>query len=112
MGGSMPSRDLLQVLHNQEVIMATLAELELKVDAQATEITALKAAIDAEQVEVNAALAALQQAVADLQAQIDAGAPDQAALQRIADKLDAANSQLAAAKIDVEGTVPPPFPAG
>lgn len=70
--------------------MATLAQLNEKVDA-------LQASLDAEQEQIQAAIAQLQTTIDELrQNQTDAGTPEER--QALADKLDAI-------KTDLEGTI-------
>lgn len=84
------NKSLTTITNNQNKIMATLQELETKVDE-------LQVALDAEQQSIAEAIAALTQTITDLQALVaDGGTVEQR--QAIADKLDAL-------KADLEGTV-------
>ena len=96
MDGYSLGRDMARLFTLVEGIMATVAELNAKVDA-------LQVSLDTEQAQIADAIATLTQAVADLQAQVDAAAADQAQIQEVADKLDAL-------KTDLEGTIVPPEP--
>jgi len=73
-------------------IMATVTELNAKVDT-------LQAAIDSEQEQIAIVIQGLQDANAALQAIIDAGIPDPA-------ELDAISAKLDTAIFDLQATVP------
>jgi len=68
--------------------MATIAELNAKIDELTT-------TVDAEQEQIAAAIAALNQTITDLQAIIDAGG-DPTAIQAIIDKVDVVITDLKA----------------
>lgn len=109
-----PLRLIITLMLKQgELIMATLAELQQKIDDQSVQITNLETTLDTEQQQVADALAGLTQQIADqaqniadLTAMIDAS-PTPEELQTLADALTANNTKLETIKADLEGTVTP-----
>lgn len=80
-----------KILTNTNKIMAKVSDIEAKVDA-------LQTALDNEQTQIQAAIDGLNTTIQELRDQIAGGAADAEALERIATKLDAIQT-------DLEGTI-------
>jgi len=110
--GSTSDSDLLnKILQNQIKIMAAIDDLKVQVDNLKTQVTDLQTSLDNEQVQIqklldsNAAVVTdLNNQIANLQAQIAAGAtPEQ--LQEIANGLTQVSDSINTTRADLEGTV-------
>lgn len=84
-------RDFVRILNFMEAIMATVTELNAKVDE-------LQANLDAEQEQVRAAISALEVVVADLRDQLAKGATPA--------ELDALATRIEDINTDLMGTIP------
>ena len=92
---------LLTKLSNQNLkIMAKVSDIEAKVDA-------LQSALDVEQAQIQAAIDKLNTTIQELRDQIAGGQTDAEALERIATKLDAIQTDLQGTIAD-EPTEPTP----
>lgn len=122
MCGYSAGRDAAHIISLLEAIMSAVTGLQAQVVALQEEIAGLRAdqatqhdALVVETAQIADALATLQQAVIDLQALVDAGAADQAALQVITTNIADATAQIVAARaqtasttVEIEGIIMPP----
>lgn len=103
-----PDPRLHQILQNTETLMDEATRARDAATANTAELAEIKDAVATTVAFIQTQKATLEQAIADLQAQVAAGAGDKAALTDIADALTASKDGFDQAEADLAAATSPP----